>query len=149
MFDTDGDGIPDEADRCVESSVAFISGPSNDIDGDGCHDISEDSDDDDDGRPDTSDRCARGLIGWDSTDTSFDHDSDGCQDASEDDGEDDSSQEDDDNDDSTGDDSTEEVIIPDKSDLNKMKKSDIVKLAKSLDLDSKGSKKELIERITQ
>jgi hypothetical protein len=33
--------------------------------------------------------------------------------------------------------------------LNKMKKSEIIKLAKSLDLDSKGSKKELIERITQ
>jgi len=87
--DLDGDGIPDETDRCVESSVAFISGPANDIDGDGCHDISEDSDDDDDARPDTSDRCARGLIGWDSTDTSFDHDSDGCQDASEDDDDDD------------------------------------------------------------
>ena len=87
--DLDGDGIPDEADRCVESSVAFVSAPSNDIDGDGCHDISEDTDDDDDGRPDTSDRCARGLIGWDSTDTDFDYDSDGCQDSSEDDDDDD------------------------------------------------------------
>ncbi|MDP6845046.1 MAG: peptide-N-glycosidase F-related protein [Candidatus Thalassarchaeaceae archaeon] len=87
--DLDGDGIPDDADRCVESSVAFASGPTNDIDGDGCHDISEDTDDDDDGRPDTSDRCARGLIGWDSSNTSLDHDSDGCQDTSEDDDDDD------------------------------------------------------------
>ena len=87
--DLDGDGIPDDADRCVESSVAFTSSPANDIDGDGCHDISEDTDDDDDGRPDTSDRCARGLIGWDSSNTSLDHDSDGCQDLSEDDDDDD------------------------------------------------------------
>ena len=87
--DLDGDGIPDEGDRCVESSVAFTSSPTTDIDGDGCHDISEDTDDDDDGRPDMSDRCGRGLIGWDSTNTSLDHDSDGCHDASEDDDDDD------------------------------------------------------------
>ena len=87
--DLDGDGIPDDADRCVESSVAFTSGPNTDIDGDGCHDISEDRDDDDDGRLDTSDRCARGLIGWDSFNSSLDHDSDGCQDTSEDDDDDD------------------------------------------------------------
>jgi len=87
--DLDGDGIPDESDQCVESTVAFVSSSSNDIDGDGCHDISEDTDDDGDGRPDTSDRCSRGLIGWDSTDTELDHDSDGCQDVSEDDDDDD------------------------------------------------------------
>ena len=87
--DLDGDGVPDELDQCVESAVAFVSSPSNDIDGDGCHDISEDIDDDEDGRPDTSDRCSRGLIGWDSTDIQLDHDSDGCQDASEDDDDDD------------------------------------------------------------
>jgi hypothetical protein len=87
--DIDGDGIPDDADRCMESNVAFTSGPNTDIDGDGCHDISEDTDDDDDGRPDTSDRCSRGLIGWDSFNTSLDHDSDGCVDASEDDDDDD------------------------------------------------------------
>ena len=87
--DLDGDGIPDEADRCVESSVAYTSGPATDIDGDGCHDITEDTDDDDDGQPDASDRCARGLIGWDSTNASLDHDSDGCHDASEDDDDDD------------------------------------------------------------
>ncbi|MEE2747335.1 MAG: hypothetical protein VX473_02575, partial [Candidatus Thermoplasmatota archaeon] len=70
--DLDGDGIPDENDRCVESSIAFTSGPTNDIDGDGCYDISEDTDDDDDGRPDSSDLCPRGLIGWDSTDIELD-----------------------------------------------------------------------------
>jgi hypothetical protein len=52
-------------------------------------------------------------------------------------------------DDTADDDSTEEDITPSKSDLNKMKKSEITELAKSLGLDSKGSKKELIERITQ
>ena len=82
--DLDGDGIPDEFDRCPESSIAFNSDLSNDIDSDGCHDTSEDTDDDDDGRPDSSDRCGRGLIGWDSYNTSLDHDGDGCQDASED-----------------------------------------------------------------
>ena len=74
--------------------------------------------------------------------------------STDDDGDAGSSEDDGDNGDSTDDDSaeedsTEEVTIPNKSDLNKMKKSEIVKLAKSLDLDSKGSKKELIERITQ
>jgi len=87
--DLDGDGIPDDLDRCAESSVAFTSSPTTDIDGDGCHDISEDTDDDDDGRPDISDRCGRGLVGWDSTNTSLDHDSDGCRDAYEDDDDDD------------------------------------------------------------
>ena len=87
--DLDGDGIPDEFDRCPESSIAFNSDSTNDIDGDGCHDTSEDIDDDDDGRPDSSDRCGRGLIGWDSYNTSLDHDGDGCQDASEDDDDDD------------------------------------------------------------
>ena len=82
--DLDGDGIPDEFDRCPESSIAFNSDSTNDIDGDGCHDTSEDIDDDDDGRPDSSDRCGRGLIGWDSYNTSLDHDGDGCQDVSED-----------------------------------------------------------------
>jgi len=86
--DLDGDGIPDAADGCVESSTSFTSGPSNDIDGDGCHDLAEDEDDDADGRPDSQDRCGRGLIGWDSTDTDLDHDGDGCQDASEDDDDD-------------------------------------------------------------
>jgi hypothetical protein len=87
--DLDGDGVPDHTDRCVESSVVFTSNPSTDIDGDGCHDMTEDLDDDDDGRLDSSDRCGRGLIGWDSSDTSLDHDSDGCHDASEDDDDDD------------------------------------------------------------
>ena len=76
-------------DHCVESSVAFISSLTNDIDGDGCHDISEDTDDDDDGRPDTSDRCSRGLIGWNSSDTLLDHDSDGCLDDNDEDRDDD------------------------------------------------------------
>ncbi len=77
------------------------------------------------------------------TDSSEDESSED-DDTEEDDGDTDSSEGDDDNGDST-----EDVTIPDKSDLNKMKKSEIIKLAKSLDLDSKGSKKELIERITQ
>ena len=33
--DLDGDGIPDEFDRCPESSIAFNSDSTNDIDGDG------------------------------------------------------------------------------------------------------------------
>ena len=82
--DLDGDGIPDEFDRCPESQITFNSDSTNDIDGDGCHDTSEDTDDDDDGRPDSSDRCGRGMIGWDSMNTSLDHDGDGCHDASED-----------------------------------------------------------------
>jgi hypothetical protein len=52
-------------------------------------------------------------------------------------------------DDTADDNSTEEDTTPSKSDLNQMKKSEIAELAKSLGLDSKGSKKELIERITQ
>ena len=87
--DLDGDGIPDEFDRCPESSVSFESNTNNDIDGDGCYDISEDTDDDDDGRPDSSDRCGRGMIGWDSTNSTLDYDADGCHDASEDDDDDD------------------------------------------------------------
>ena len=86
--DGDGDGVPDASDGCVESSVVFDSNPSTDMDGDGCHDLSEDSDDDADGRQDGADLCARGLIGWDSTEVSLDHDGDGCQDASEDDDDD-------------------------------------------------------------
>jgi hypothetical protein len=87
--DSDGDGVPDEFDRCVESSIAFLSIPEiNDMDGDGCHDNTEDSDDDDDGRPDSSDHCSRGMIGWDSLDSTLDYDADGCHDASEDDDDD-------------------------------------------------------------
>jgi len=63
--------------------------------------------------------------------------------------EDDGSNEESSEDDSTEDDSTEEGTAPSKSDLNKMKKAEIVEVAKSLGLDSKGTKKDLIERITQ
>jgi len=52
-------------------------------------------------------------------------------------------------DDDSADDSSEEVTAPSKSDLNKMKKAEVVEVAKSLGLVSKGTKKELIERITQ
>ncbi|MBT3971835.1 MAG: hypothetical protein HOE92_06425, partial [Euryarchaeota archaeon] len=87
--DTDGDGVPDEFDRCVESSIAFFSIPEiNDMDGDGCHDNTEDTDDDADGRPDSTDHCSRGMLGWDSLDSTLDYDSDGCHDASEDDDDD-------------------------------------------------------------
>ena len=63
--------------------------------------------------------------------------------------EDDGSNEESSEDDSTEDDSPEEGTAPSKSDLNKMKKAEIVEVAKSLGLDSKGTKKDLIERITQ
>ncbi|MEE2811749.1 MAG: peptide-N-glycosidase F-related protein [Candidatus Thermoplasmatota archaeon] len=86
--DLDEDGIPDAADNCPESVVFFTSDPSRDLDGDGCHDIMEDTDDDADGRPDNMDLCARGLTHWDSTNTSLDWDADGCQDSSEDDDDD-------------------------------------------------------------
>ena len=52
-------------------------------------------------------------------------------------------------DDDSADDSIEEVTTPSKSELNKMKKAEVVEVAKSLGLDSKGTKKDLIERITQ
>jgi Ca2+-binding EF-hand superfamily protein len=52
-------------------------------------------------------------------------------------------------DDDSADDSIEEVTTPSKSELNKMKKAELVEVAKSLGLDSKGTKKDLIERITQ
>ena len=87
--DLDGDGIPDAGDNCVESGIVFQSSPENDLDGDGCHDNSEDSDDDSDGRPDSSDRCPRGLVGWPSENSSVDFDGDGCHDATEDDDDDD------------------------------------------------------------
>ena len=51
--------------------------------------------------------------------------------------------------DSTDDDSADDEVVPSKSDLKKMKKTDIVEIAKSLGLDIKGTKAELIERITQ
>lgn len=82
--DSDGDGLSDDVDACPESSVSFTSDPSNDLDGDGCHDLREDTDDDGDGRPDSADLCPRGHVGWSSLNISADRDEDGCYDAGED-----------------------------------------------------------------
>ncbi|MDP6905823.1 MAG: peptide-N-glycosidase F-related protein [Candidatus Thalassarchaeaceae archaeon] len=82
--DSDGDGVLDVIDNCINSLVVFTSGPGNDLDGDGCQDISEDNDDDSDNREDGVDNCARGLTHWDSNNQSLDWDSDGCHDESED-----------------------------------------------------------------
>ncbi|MEE2812377.1 MAG: peptide-N-glycosidase F-related protein [Candidatus Thermoplasmatota archaeon] len=86
--DLDSDGIPNDADECPESSVVFTSDFSTDMDGDGCHDFSEDADDDADRRTDTADSCARGVTHWDSYNSSLDWDGDGCHDLSEDDDDD-------------------------------------------------------------
>ncbi len=88
MIDWDLDGIHDGSDSCETSGTVFTSNASNDHDGDGCHDSSEDTDDDDDGRTDLdaggSDACPIGLVGWNSSDVSVDRDADGCHDMNED-----------------------------------------------------------------
>jgi len=89
--DSDGDGIPDEEDRCPNGygvADGWTSTPASDQDQDGCHDLQEDNDDDNDGVSDDFDLCPRSF-GWVSF-PNADYDSDGCHDADED--------EDDDND---------------------------------------------------
>ena len=87
--DTDGDGIEDTIDRCVDGvgeDEGWISSQSTDTDGDGCRDYDEDNDDDNDGIYDQFDLC-EGDVGWISTPDS-DHDYDGCHDADRDDDDD-------------------------------------------------------------
>ena len=69
--------------------------------------------------------------------------------SSEESSEDDSTEDDSTDDDSTDDDSADDEVVPSKSDLKKMKKTEVVEVAKTLGLDIKGTKAELIERITQ
>ncbi len=78
-------------------------------------------------------------------------DEDSVEESSEDEGSDEDSSEDDTSAEEDPEDaeSTDEVTVPSESDLKAMKKKDIVVIAKSLGLDSTGTKKELIERITQ
>lgn len=47
--DSDGDGVHDDADRCPEGESSWVSDATNDVDGDGCKDATEDWDDDGDG----------------------------------------------------------------------------------------------------
>ncbi|MBT59940.1 MAG: hypothetical protein CMA63_00115 [Euryarchaeota archaeon] len=83
--DTDGDGILDLVDRCMDGYGAeegWVSTDESDIDGDGCNDFHEDLDDDNDGVGDDFDECPD-SVGWVSTPYA-DYDSDGCHDADED-----------------------------------------------------------------
>lgn len=72
--DFDGDGVPDDEDRCARGVQGWTSTPETDHDGDGCRDEDEDTDDDNDGIPDDEDACPRGLL------VGPDHDGDGCRD---------------------------------------------------------------------
>lgn len=91
-LDDDNDGIPDPADQqapvagedfCPRGDLGWTSDNSTDMDGDGCRDAGEDTDDDADGYSDDADSCPNGLVGWTPT-AENDHDSDGCEDATED-----------------------------------------------------------------
>lgn len=54
LVDSDGDGIEDSLDLCpYDDESGWVSEPSTDFDGDGCHDFLEDNDDDNDGLYDT------------------------------------------------------------------------------------------------
>ena len=81
--DFDGDGVLDEVDACAQSVLSFVSAANVDHDGDGCHDVREDSDDDADGRSDDIDACPLGASDFISTAAS-DIDRDGCADDGED-----------------------------------------------------------------
>lgn len=83
--DEDGDGIPNNSDRCPEglgANEGWGSTTATDGDQDGCRDIDEDDDDDNDGIIDVHDGCPESY-GWVST-PSADYDYDGCHDADED-----------------------------------------------------------------
>lgn len=87
--DSDGDGIPDENDRCPNGygvADGWTSSVASDQDQDGCHDLQEDTDDDNDGVGDDYDLCPTSF-GWVSF-PNADYDSDGCHDADEDDDDD-------------------------------------------------------------
>ena len=54
--DDDNDGIPDTSDTtCPRGDVGWTSSAANDVDGDGCRDATEDTDDDGDGTADSAD----------------------------------------------------------------------------------------------
>jgi hypothetical protein len=55
--DDDNDGVDDTADSCPFSDGSFISDNTNDVDGDGCEDATDDPDDDNDGVDDDEDNC--------------------------------------------------------------------------------------------
>ena len=54
-----------------------------DHDGDGCRDLTEDSDDDEDGIMDYYDACSKGPVGWVSS-LENDENQDGCEDVDSD-----------------------------------------------------------------
>ena len=81
--DDDNDGILDASDYCATGNLDWTPSLSNDHDGDGCRDASEDYDDDNDGVMDNSDHCSSGELNWLSG-NSNDYDGDGCKDSSED-----------------------------------------------------------------
>ncbi len=87
FLDTDGDGVPDTSDNCVNTPNPNQLNADGDSEGDEC-----DSDDDNDGLTDnTPDNCPRGsVVNWTSTQDmenpsdSTDYDYDGCNDELED-----------------------------------------------------------------
>ena len=79
--DDDGDGVHDDDDYCQWGESGWTSNSSNDYDGDGCKDSTEDPDDDDDDVLDVYDLCPTGYMGNDT----IDRDGDGCDDRYEDD----------------------------------------------------------------
>jgi len=81
--DDDNDLVVDVNDQCAQGQLEWTSSLSNDHDGDGCFDATEDLDDDNDGISDGSDICPIGDLGWTSS-VSTDYDGDGCQDSMED-----------------------------------------------------------------
>ena len=82
--DTDGDGVLDSSDDCLDGITGWTSSALTDHDGDGCKDDTiEDDDDDNDTVDDNDDDCPKGNTGWVSGSTN-DNDGDGCRDATED-----------------------------------------------------------------
>ena len=75
--DADRDGLNDIDDNCIINRNYFTN-PLIDLDGDGCHDLLDDTDDDGDGIDDNNDHCPSGVTGWIS-DSSNDPDNDGCK----------------------------------------------------------------------
>ena len=88
--DLDGDGVMDISDYCHDGNTGWTSDSTNDYDGDGCRDATEDWDDDNDAVDDSDDQCYNGATGWYTweTDPVVDHDHDGCRDSDEDDDDD-------------------------------------------------------------
>jgi len=91
--DTDGDGIPDHRDFCVNPQckgvhcppLGWLSGRATDFDGDGCADGTEDMDKDNDGILDPSDKCPLTPQKYMFvSNAASDFDGDGCADTIED-----------------------------------------------------------------